>query len=65
MAGDAEQEKKALQRKIQDEMDDLKRRLEDAQEEVDEGRTRGQAQRIQLLDEVSAESIVQRVICNR
>ena len=36
-----------------EEIEKLKKELEDAQEEVDEARTRGSAQRIQLLDEVS------------
>jgi len=37
---------------LQEEIEELKRRVEEAQEEADEQRTRGQAQRIQLLDEV-------------
>lgn len=36
-------------------MDALKQKLDESQEEVDEAKHRGQAQRIQLLDEVSAE----------
>lgn len=52
MAEDAENARETLQRKVQDELSEMKRKLEEAQEEADEGRTRGQAQRIQLLDEV-------------
>jgi len=43
-----------LQKRLQDEIEEFKRRVEEAQEDVDEQRTRGQAQRIQLLDEVSS-----------
>ncbi|ORX36527.1 Up-regulated during septation-domain-containing protein [Kockovaella imperatae] len=54
LAEDAEKEKKILQKKMQDEIDRLKREVEEAQEEVDEARTRGSAQRIQLLDELNS-----------
>lgn len=54
LADEAEQEKRVLQKRLQDEIEEFKRRVEEAQEDVDEQRTRGQAQRIQLLDEVSS-----------
>lgn len=54
MAEEAEQEKRVLQRRLQDEIDALKKRLEECEEEVEEQKTRGQGQRIQLLDEVGA-----------
>ena len=53
LAEDTDIERKHLSKKWQEEMDELKKRLVEAQEEVDEAKTRGQAQRIQLLDEVS------------
>lgn len=52
LAEDAEHERWNLTKKWTEEVDALKKRLEEAQEEADEGKTRGQAQRIQLLDEV-------------
>ena len=52
LAEDAEGDKKAMQQKLHDEIESLRKQLEDAQEEIDEARTRGSAQRIQLLDEV-------------
>ena len=56
LADDMEKEKRDLQKRLQDEIQSLKKELEDAQEEVDEARTRGSAQRIQLLDEVGLSS---------
>jgi len=53
LADEAEQERRSLAKKWQEEIDSLKQKLDDAQEEVDEAKHRGQAQRIQLLDEVS------------
>jgi len=57
LAEDAEHERRTLTKKWTEEVDALRKRLEDAQEEADEGRTRGQAQRIQLLDEVGCSAI--------
>lgn len=53
LAEDAEKERVALSRKMQAEIGDLRRQLGEVQGEADEERTRGQTQRIQLLDEVS------------
>jgi chromosome segregation ATPase len=53
LAEEAEEEKRVLQRKLQEEVDSLKKKLIDCEEEVEEQRARGQGQRIQLLDEVS------------
>jgi hypothetical protein len=53
LAEEAEEEKRVLQRKLQEEVDSLKKKLVDCEEEVEEQRARGQGQRIQLLDEVS------------
>ena len=53
LAEDAESERRSLTKKWSEEVETLKKRLEEAQEEADEGKFRGQAQRIQLLDEVS------------
>jgi hypothetical protein len=55
LADDAEQERRNLSRKWQEELDQMKRALDEAQEDADESKTRGQAQRIQLLDEVGRE----------
>ena len=52
LADEAEREKRSLQKRLQDEIEELKKKVENAQEDADEQRTRGQAQRIQLLDEV-------------
>jgi len=53
LAEEAEQEKKALRDRLQDEIDDLRIKLREAEEDADEQKMRGQSQRIQLLDEVS------------
>jgi hypothetical protein len=53
LAEDAEQERRRLTKKWTEEVEALRKHLADAQEEADEGKFRGQAQRIQLLDEVS------------
>lgn len=55
LADDAETQRAGLVKKTQAEMDDLKRRMGEVQEDADEERARGQTQRIQLLDEVSYE----------
>ena len=59
LADEAEREKRALQRRLQDELAVLRKQLDEAQEDADEQKTRGQSQRIQLLDEVSGP----RVLC--
>ena len=52
MAEDAEQEKKALRDRLQEEIEALKIRVRESEEDADEQKMRGQSQRIQLLDEV-------------
>jgi chromosome segregation ATPase len=59
MAQDSEQAMKALRDKLQEEIDSLKVRLRESEEDADEQKMRGQSQRIQLLDEVSQEVIRQ------
>ncbi|CAD6568071.1 MAG: hypothetical protein TREMPRED_004251 [Tremellales sp. Tagirdzhanova-0007] len=54
LADEAEREKRSLQKRLQDEIEELKKKVENAQEDADEQRTRGQAQRIQLLDELNS-----------
>ena len=53
MADEVEQDRRALTVKLQAEIDRLKEELRECQEDADEQRSRGQSQRIQLLDEVS------------
>lgn len=53
LAEDAENQRATLAKRMQAEIQDLKRQMEEVQGEADEERTRGQTQRIQLLDEVS------------
>lgn len=53
LAEEAEEEKRALQRRLQDEIAASKKKVAECEEEVEEQRTRGQGQRIQLLDEAS------------
>ena len=53
MAEELEVEKKVLRDRLQDEIEALKGRLREAEEEADEAKMAGQSQRIQLLDEVS------------
>jgi hypothetical protein len=53
LAEDAENQRAALAKRMQAEIQDVKRQMEEVQGEADEERTRGQTQRIQLLDEVS------------
>jgi hypothetical protein len=53
LADDAETQRAALAKKMQAEILDVRRQMEDVQSGADEERTRGQTQRIQLLDEVS------------
>jgi uncharacterized coiled-coil DUF342 family protein len=52
LAEEAETERRELSKKWQEEMEEMRKRLDEAHEEIDEARNRGQAQRIQLLDEV-------------
>lgn len=52
LAEEAEQEKKALRDRLQDEIDALRIKLRESEEDADEQKMRGQSQRIQLLDEV-------------
>lgn len=54
LAEDAEQERRNLGKKWQDDFDEMKRKLDEAQEDADDAKTRGQAQRIQLLDELNS-----------
>ncbi|KAK4687380.1 hypothetical protein P7C73_g2748, partial [Tremellales sp. Uapishka_1] len=54
LAEDAEEEKRTLQRKLEGEIEALKKKLRDAEEDVDEAHSKGQAQRIQLLDELNS-----------
>lgn len=53
LADDAEAERTSLTKRLQDEIAAVKRQMASTQEDADEERARGQAQRIQLLDEVS------------
>lgn len=53
MADDFEKEKRALRDRLQDEIEALKVRVRESEEDADEQKMRGQGQRIQLLDEVS------------
>lgn len=57
LADEFEMEKKVLRERLQDDIDGLKSRLREAEEEADEARMAGQSQRIQLLDEVRASHI--------
>lgn len=52
LADDAERERAGLSKKLGDELEDVKKKLREAEEDADEERGRGQGQRIQLLDEV-------------
>lgn len=54
LAEEAEQEKKVLRDRLQDEIDGLKTRLREAEEDADEAKMAGQSQRIQLLDELNS-----------
>jgi hypothetical protein len=58
MAEDAEQEKKALRDRLQEEIEALKIRVRESEEDADEQKMRGQSQRIQLLDEVCHMTII-------
>jgi hypothetical protein len=53
IADEAAREKDVLAKKYSVEMDGLRKQVKEVEEGADEERSRGQAQRIQLLDEVS------------
>jgi hypothetical protein len=53
LADDAERERGVMKKRLEGEIESLKKELGEAREEADEQRGRGQSQRIQLLDEVS------------
>jgi hypothetical protein len=59
MADDFEREKKALRDRLEDEIEALKIRVKESEEDADEQKMRGQSQRIQLLDEVSLVHVFQ------
>jgi hypothetical protein len=52
IADEAEKEKGGVVRRMQGEIEGLRKALRQVEEGADEERSRGQAQRIQLLDEV-------------
>ena len=54
LADEAERSSTGAKRRLQEEIESLKQQVIDSQEEADEVRTRGQAQRIQLLDELNS-----------
>lgn len=53
----SEDEKKALGDKLMGELEELRKKLQECQEDADEERNKSTGQRIQLLDEVSGTSI--------
>ncbi|WVQ74622.1 hypothetical protein IAR50_004223 [Cryptococcus sp. DSM 104548] len=50
----AEDEKRALQQKLQGELEDLKRKVKEVEEDADEDRAKSTGQNIQLLDELNS-----------
>ncbi|KAK8861587.1 hypothetical protein IAR55_002410 [Kwoniella newhampshirensis] len=54
LAQAAEDEKRALQSKLQGEVDEMRVKLKECEEDADEERAKSQGQRIQLLDELNS-----------
>ncbi|ORY24377.1 Up-regulated during septation-domain-containing protein [Naematelia encephala] len=54
LADEAETEMVALKKRLENEIENLQSRVAEAEEEAEEARTRGQSQRIQLLDEMNS-----------